>query len=146
MKNKILAYSFISGILGLGLIGAPIASAHGFFGGFSNVTPDQIATQQQTMFQNEATMLGISVDEVKTAWAAGKSIQDIIKEKNLNTDQIKQRMQDARLAEIKSQLQTLVLKGVITQAQADSRLKFIQDRSQNMKGMRRMMGFRGFGF
>jgi hypothetical protein len=60
-------------------------------------------------------------------------------------------MQAARTAEMKTQLQNLVTKGVITQAQADKRLATMQTKSANKKdskrgghGMKGMMG--GFGF
>ncbi len=77
IKSKLLAYAIIPTI-GLGFLGMNVASAHGFFGGFgSMVTSDQIATRQQNMFQNEAQLLGISIDEVKNAWAQGKTILQI---------------------------------------------------------------------
>ena len=69
MKRSYLAY-IVAPLAGLGLLaGAQVASAHGFFGLFGNrsATPQQIAANQQTAFQNEASLLGISLDDVKSA-------------------------------------------------------------------------------
>ena len=46
--------------------------------------------------------------------------------------------------QMKQMLQTLVEKGQITQAQADARLKFMQEKMQNDQGKARKMG-KGMG-
>jgi len=143
MKNKLLIYAIFP-VIGLGLLGYGAASAHGFgmfggFGGLSNLTPDQIATRQQTMFQNEANLLGISIDGVKNGWADGKSLVQIAADHGITRDQLQQKMKDAQTAQLKSQLQTLVDKGIITQAQADKRLQFINQQVTSGKF------HRGFG-
>jgi len=147
MKHKLLLYSLLP-LAGLTFLGANIASAHGWFGGFgglgSTATPDEVASQQQTMFQNEAQILGISVDDVKNAWAEGKSISQLIKDKGLNQADIQARMKDFRIQQLKTQLAALVDKGVITQDQADKRLAFMQNNLQNKKGGIWGMGFKGF--
>ncbi len=148
MKRKYLVYAALVSV-GLGLAGTGIASAcgFGFWGlGASTLTPDQIASRQQTMFENEAQVLGISVDDVKAAWAQGKTMQRIMTEKNISQDQVNQRIKDRQLAQLKTQLQALVDKGVITQAQADQRLQTVQTKleSNNGKGGIRMF-HRGFG-
>jgi hypothetical protein len=137
MKNKKMLFYALIPILGLSLFGATYASAHGMFGfgGFgSNLTPDQIATNHQTMFQNEADLLGISVDEVKTAWSQGKSLQQLATDKGITAAQLQQKMKDQQLNNLKTQLQTLVDKGIITQAQSDARLQFMQTQINNSKG------------
>lgn len=152
-KYKLLAYTLLPSALGLSLLGATVASAHGL-GGFGMMTPDQIATQQQNKFQEESQILGISVDEVKTAWADGKSLKDIMTEKNISQDQVNQRIKDLHDRQLKTQLQTLVDKGVITQAQADARVKAMQNlgtkmpfgADQGKKMGRGHGGGRGFGF
>jgi len=57
-------------------------------------------------------------------------------------------MKDARAQQLKAQMQALVDKGVITQAQADQRLQWMQNKTQNTKGhgFRGMRGFGRFGF
>jgi len=135
LKHKILAYSMVPALLGMGFLGVSSVSAGGLFGGFgSNLTPDQIAIQQQTMFQSEAELLGLSLEEVKDAWASGKSFAQLAKDKGITEEQLQQKIKDARLAQIKIQLQALVNKGVITQAQADKRLATMQTKQANAKG------------
>src|SRR3989338_2205849 len=147
-KNKIALYTALSAVA-LGLLGTGVASAGGMGmcgGGFGFVaaTPDEVASRHQTMFQNEATLLGISVDDVKSGWAEGKTIGEIATAHGITADQLAQKMKDARGAQMKSQLQALVDKGIITQAQADSRLKVMQNFSQNRKGNGAMgKGMRG---
>jgi hypothetical protein len=99
------------------------------------------------MFTQQANLLGISVDEVKSAWASGKSLNDLAKEKGITQDQLRQKMQDLRQQQMKNYLQTSVDKGVITQAQADSRLSFVQSNQSGKlgKGMRHGFGM-GMGF
>lgn len=150
MKNKLLMYAIFP-MVGLGLLGFNAASAHGMFGfggfaGVSNMTPEQIVARQQNMFQNEAGMLGISVDIVKEGWAEGKSLLQIAAENGITKEALRQKMKDAQTAQLKSQLQALVDQGVITQAQADKRMAFISEQvaSGNFhKGFGRgMMGMR----
>lgn len=152
MKNKLVAYAALPVIV-LGLAGAGIASAHGTMGGFGlgrfgdNLTPDQVATNHQTMFQNEANFLGISVDDVKNGWAQGKTLQQIAQDHGITREQLQQKMKDAWTAAMKTQLQTLVTKGIITQAQADARLQFLESAANGAGKGRMGKGFhRGFGF
>lgn len=148
MKNKLLIYAIFP-VIGLGLLGFNAASAHGLFGGFgsvANMTPEQIVTRQQTMFQNEASMLGISIDEVKNGWAEGKSLVQIATDHGITKDELQQKMKDAQTAQLKSQLDILVANGTITQVQADKRMSFVSQQVANgkfHKGFGRgMMGIR----
>lgn len=145
MKHKTLAYSILP-VLSLGLLTTNVASAHGFFGGFANLPPEEMASRQQSAFQNEATILGISVDEVKAAWAEGKTIKQIMEEKGIDQKQVQDRMKAAHIAQMKIQLQALVDKGIISQAQADKRLEVMQNRQQNGKERMGKSMFRGFRF
>jgi hypothetical protein len=141
MNKKYLAYALVP-MLGLGIIGAgaaSIASAHGTgggmmgfggFGGFGQqATPAQIAERQTSQFQAEAELLGISVDEVKAAWAAGKNLKTLASKKGITAAQLKEKMQAKRQEMMKSHLDALVSQGVITQAQADQRLQVEQTRA-----------------
>ena len=144
MKKKLFVYSVIP-VLGLSLLSINFASAHGWFGGPGNLTTDQIVKRQQNMFQREADLLGISVDEVKNAWAEGKTIKQLMEEKNIDPALVQQKMKDARLQQMKTHLQALVDRGVITQAQADKRLQAMQNTIQNGSKKGRMgMGMMGF--
>lgn len=143
MKKKLFAYAAIPA-LALALTGAGIASAHGFTGsGLAQKDPAQFAQNQQDRFNQEASLLGISVDDVKAAWAKGETLQQLAQEHNITADQLKQKMRDQRQQQIKTSLQVLVDKGIITQAQADTRLQAIQTQMQNNqgKGFGRHMGW-----
>lgn len=124
-------------VVGLGLVGAAgVASANGFLGTgmmqSQSLTSDQIATMQQNMFQQWATLLGINVEDVKNGWAQGKNLAQIAADHNITGTQLQQKMKDARLQQMKNQLQALVSQGILTQAQADQRLQYIQN---NPKGL-----------
>jgi len=144
-KNTLLAYAALP-VLGLVLFGTQAVSAHGLFGwgfGGKTLTPDEIASRQQTQFQQEAQILGLSVDQIKNAWANGTSIQQLMQDNNISQTDVQKRMQDQRTQQLKTTLQTLVDKGVITQTQADLRLQTMQTRmqdAQNGKGFRMMRG------
>lgn len=90
----------------------------------------QKATHEASMKQILATALGISTAELDTYKAAGKTPEDIIKEKGLNADTVHQAIKTAmdasRLAEETSRIQALVAKGVITQDQANKRIETLK--------------------
>ncbi len=124
----------------------------GFFGGMNNFTPEQIVTRHQTMFQEQADLLGINVAEVKDAWSQGKTVADLMKEKGITQEQIQAKMKDVKLKQMKTEVQTLVDKGVITQIQADKRLQVMQSKINDVnfngkkgKGLVKMMGGHGRG-
>lgn len=144
MKKFNRKYRAIIPILALGVLGASGVSAHSWF---MHASPDEIAAQHQTMFQKQADLLGVSVDEVKTAWADGKTIAELAAEKGISETELRTRMQNAKKEEFKKHLTTLVEKGIITQAQADKRLSVMTQRIDSNTGKR--IGGRmhhGFGF
>ncbi len=139
-KTKILMYAALP-IIGLGILGYGTASAAGWGMGMGRMDPEQFVSAQQSKFQAEAELLGVSVDEVKNAWANGKTLLEIAKEKGVTQEQLQVKMKEVRLKQMKDSLQTLVDKGVITQAQADQRLKFMESNMGNgKKAGRGMMG------
>lgn len=149
MKKTLLTYGMLTA-LGLGILGVGTASAHGLFG--KNLTPEQIATRQQEEFQKEATLLGISVDDVKSGWAQGQTLEQIAQAHGITSEQLTQKLKDAHATAVKAQLQALVDKGIITQAQMNQRLTFLQNLPKSKgfgmgimhgkgKGMGRMHSF-----
>jgi hypothetical protein len=140
----------IAGALSLVAFGAVSASAMGFGHMMSNnLTPDEIATRQSTMFQEEATLIGATTDEVKQAWADGKDFKTLASEKGITEAQLQEKMKTKRDADMKAELATLVSKGVITQAQADKRLATVTAKQTTGKsgkhgGRGGMMGMFGF--
>ena len=133
-KYKVLGYAVIP-VLGLSLLGAGVASAHGMGFGFgNNANPEEIATRQQDMFTHEASLLGISVDEVKAAWAKGETMQQLMQEKGISKETVQAKMQEERKTQMQTMLKALVDKGIITQAQADQRQAVMEKNIENDKG------------
>ncbi len=144
MKIKKLVYVSVPALVLVGVLGAGAASAHGLFeglGGFGALSPDDLASRHQAMFQQKASLLGIGVEEMKNAWAEGKTLQQISQDKGISQEDLQKRVQEAKIQQMKTQLQTLVDKGVITQAQADKRLQAMQTWAQNGIGRKGMMKF-----
>jgi ribosomal protein S20 len=151
MKHLVAAYAAVP-VLGLGVLGAAPAMAQGLggfgpLGFFSSASADEIASRQNSVFTEQAQILGISVEDYKAAWAQGKSFQQIATDKGISQQDLAARLKTAAANRLKQQLQTLVDKGVITQAQADQRYSVMQTRmqsAQNGKGRMHGMG-RGLG-
>jgi len=134
MKKKYLAYAILP-VMGLALLSAGTASANSLFGGFgmmNSATPEQIVQNMQNQFNKEASLLGITVEDVKNAWAEGKTLQQIAQEHGITQDELKQKIADAQKQQLSDYLKNLVDNGVITQAQADKRLQFLQSQTQKM--------------
>ncbi len=124
--KKILVYSFLA--IGLfGLLGVGIASA-GWFGHFSDASPEEIAQHQEIMFQKKADFMGISVDEMKNAWAEGKNFKEIAEEQGITQEQIQERMRETKEEYLQNRFQAMVDNGIISQGQADQRLQFMEER------------------
>lgn len=145
-KRKYLSYIAVSA-LALAFIGVGTVSAHGLVRGFGagagspfipvmsgpNSNPEQMAEAQNNRFTQQAALLEISVDEVKQAWAEGKTLQDVATARGITAEQLKEQIEAARNETMKKHLDALVQQGVITQAQADLRQDFVQKQSDNMK-------------
>lgn len=123
------AYFAIPALAAVALFGASAASAYGGPGGhmFFNADPSIMASRFEEQMTQQASLVGISVDEMKNGWAAGKSLIEIAKEKGIDQANLQAKMHSARTEQMRQQLQNLVREGKISQAQADTRLKFITD-------------------
>lgn len=139
------AYSSLSALALAMFLGAGVPETNAFFGGKGpTLSAEEKAGFQSDMFQKQADMLGISVDEVKNAWASGQSVWELAKAKGISEDTIKTKMQAMAIEKIKADLKALVDKGIITQAQADARLAYMQKNITD-KGMSKMMSKKGRG-
>ena len=154
MNNKKIALAIIPVVLGLVVLTGGVASAKGMlgfgseFGVASNLTPDEIAARQTQMFQHQASILGVSIDVVKDAWARGLTLKQIISDNKLDLNTIQQNIKNDRFNQLKNYFSTLVAKGVITQSQADQKLSLVQQKTgdgSTTKGMGRGWQ-RGLGF
>lgn len=140
--NKKYIYAAIPAV-SIALAAALPAAAHGpmGMGFFGKGSPEQFATTQQTRFTEEANLLGVSVDVVKEAWAQGKNLFALATERGITKEQLQEKMKTLRTTQMKEHMQTLVSKGVITQAQADSRLKVMETATGKMKQGKGMHDF-----
>lgn len=147
-KRGVISMAALAAVGVLGTVG--IASAYGGLGWWgSQVTPEQAAQQQQSMFQQQADILDINVDEVKNAWAQGKTLQQLATEKGMTNQQLQDKFKQLHEQKMKDQLQSLVSQNVITQQQADDRLKFLQSQQATRTHMGRgghHMGGMGMGW
>lgn len=141
MKKPIMALAAL-GIVAAGLAGAGLASAHGLFGG-DNLTPEERVAAQQLRFEHEAELLGISIDEVKSAWAEGKRLNELAEEHDISEEDLKAKMQTLHKQKAEEHLQELVDAGVITSAQAEARLSVMEERSDQFEGHHGHRGGRG---
>lgn len=145
--NTTLKKISMVGALAATALGITSASAMGFPG--MNMSTDEMVSRQTTMFTQQASLIGATVDEIKNAWAEGKDFVALAKEKGITEDQLHAKMKEVRQTQMKNDLATLVSKGVITQAQADKRLATMQSKDIDGKdGGKRKMHFgmmRGMG-
>lgn len=141
----------IATIAAAGALSASAMGMPGMSGMMSNLSSDEIASKHAEMFQKQVVLIGATSDEVKAAWAEGKDFVTLAKEKGVTEEQLKTKMKAERDTQMKTQLQNLVTKGVITQAQADKRLATMQSKFANKKegkrgghSMKGVMGGLGF--
>ena len=119
-------------VLIVSVLAINFVSAHGWF----KLSLEDAAERKSVMFEQKAALLGVSVEEMKNAWAEGKNFHELMEESGLTKEDLKARMK-ARMAE---HLQALVNEEVITQEQADQRSEAVGEG----KGFKR--GFpHGFG-
>jgi hypothetical protein len=119
MNHKKALYAALP-LLGIGVVlgGVSLASAHGISRG--NILGLKGSHGDPTeMFQHEAALLGISVDEVKNAWAQGKDMQALLKEKGISEESLRAKIKVEQETKMKEHLASLVASGKLTQAQAD---------------------------
>lgn len=120
-------------VLGISIFAVDAVSAHGFGSRFT-ASPEDVAAHHEEMFKQKASILGISVDEVKSAWSEGKNWEALAKEKGITKEQIAERMKKTHQAQLELQMKALVDKGVITQAQADKRVQMMETKIEKGGG------------
>lgn len=145
--SKKITLAAAAGIASVGIMSAFAMGPGMGFG--KSLTPDELATRHAQMFEQHASLLGVSVADVKTAWAQGKNLFTLAKERGISETDLQAKMRTLRETEMKEHLQSLVSKGVITQAQADSRLAYMKSNSSVGKAFRgghrgERMGMMGF--
>lgn len=131
MKHRTLAAAASASVIAFSLIGAGVASAHGWG---AKLAPQEVADRQSAMFEEHAALLGLDVAAIKEAWSQGKDLRELSEEKGISQEDLRARMDAQRKERHKVELQALVTKGVITQAQAAARLAAIEKRGADGPG------------
>lgn len=132
-KNRKLYTFALLSVLGITMAGSGTVLAAGFPWG--DLNPADVASHQETMFAHQAEVLGLDEATIKQGWAEGKTLKEIAEENNISLDALQAKMQAERKARMEEHLQILVDQGVITQAQANSRLAVIESRGENGDGL-----------
>lgn len=135
MRRSIRYAAVIVPVLGIAILSTSGAFAFGV-GGWGQQDPADVAQRQQAMFEHQATMLGIGVDDIKNAWAEGKTTKDLIDEYGIDEEALRARMQAQHRQQFQERLTILVEQGVITQEQANERTQSMQTMQEN-RGERR---------
>lgn len=90
---------------------------------------------------NVASVLGLSIDELRTQLQSGKSLADIAKAQSVDVAKVI----DTIVADIKTKLSAAVASGKFTQVEADAKLAQITARVTVMVNNGRPEGAMGFG-
>lgn len=93
----------------------------------------------ERMIDAKAKVLGISPAELKDKLAEGKHFPDIVKESGMSYLDFHNKMREVRLEQLENHLRELVEDGILTQGEAQARLK-------QAKSGEYMFGRRGRGF
>lgn len=155
MKNKSLVYGGL-GILGVSLAGIGIASAAmggvgggsmlgGMMGLGGGMTPAQSAAAQQTEFQNEASVTGLSLSTIADGWAKGESLQQIATANGVSQTQLQANLKNFQQTQLKAELDAMVAAGTITQVQETTRLATVATQQTKMTANAGKVGGRGHG-
>lgn len=131
MKHTHLAAAASASAIVLGMLGAGIASAHGWG---TKLDPQELAERHAAMFEGQGDLLGLDVAAVKDAWAHGKDLRALAEEKGISQEDLHARMKAKHQERMASELQALVDKGVITQAQADARKATMETQGEEGAG------------
>lgn len=141
-NKKILVFSLLA-LTVLATAGVSSASAHGWFGWGGTLEPEKVVERQNQMFEQQANLFDINIDQVKEYWAQGKNMREIAEELNISDEDLQEKMQAERQVRMGQELQILVDGGVITQTQADARLSAMENMPIKGKFMHGRGGFMG---
>lgn len=127
----VLAISFIC------LIGASVASANGFL---------HRGEGKEAMFEHKASVLGLTVDELKAKLSEKKGFRWIAEEEGVTFEQMLEKKKEAMLENAEEYLNKMIEAGKINQEEADNILQEKEEWFDNFKGKSHGKGFfGGFG-
>jgi hypothetical protein len=123
--RKALIYPALSAFSLYALGAGTFVTAQGWSRGAANGESEDGPASLSAMYQAEARLLGVSVDEIKIAWAEGKTLPEPAAAKGVNTDELQQRMLEARKAATQELLPAFASQEVASQGLADQRFAFM---------------------
>jgi len=134
--KKILFYSVLVISL-ICFIGIGLAYANGFF---------HKGEGKEAMFEHKASILGLTVDELKAKLAEKKGFRWIAEEEDITFEQMHEKKKEITLERVQEHLIKMVEAGKITQTEADDILQKKIDWFDNFQGKSHGKGFfGGFG-
>lgn len=128
--KKYLTYTIIS-ILAVSLLSVGIVSANGWFG---KAAHDGMTQKHKGMFEYKAEALGMTIEELKQAWYDSKDLSEIAEDQGITLEELREQMKEQKKERMLAYMQTLVDEGKITQEQADEKIEWMQNMSQNWEG------------
>lgn len=130
MKMRYLALAFIPA---MALAVATNASAHGFFGAFKGMTPEEKAEHKQEMMATKAEILGVEVEVLEQAREDGVRRGELIEQLGLDKEEVRQRFKQAKIEHMQERLDHLVSEGELTQDEADQKMEKMQEHMEHGK-------------
>src|SRR6185436_6411977 len=142
-KMSIVIAGLLAALLVVGVIGATGAFAQGSattpFHGGHGPGGGRGRGLGQVELEAAAKVLGMTTDELSTALQSGKTLDQLAQDANVDVQDVKDAIQAAHVAEMRSRIQQAVTDGKITQENADWLLEGLD------KGFIGVPGAFGFG-
>lgn len=126
MNKKVLVFS-LAVLTIFTAIGISSVDARGFSQNNLGFNSDQMTERRVQMIENNAELLGITVEQLENYHAEGKYMFEIAEELGLDMDNFREKIELNRQNRMKERLQDLVDNGKITQEQANKRSENIQE-------------------
>jgi hypothetical protein len=126
MNKKVLVFS-LAVLTIFTAIGISSVDARGFSQNNLGFNSDQMTERRVQMIENNAELLGITVEQLENYHAEGKYMFEIAEELGLDVDNLREKIESNRQNRMKERLQDLVDDGKITQEQANERLESMQE-------------------
>lgn len=99
-----------------------------------NANPEIYSQQLQNKFEYWSQISGIDINKIKNYWAQGKTFREMLDLEKVDLNNVQERNREYRLNQLKTNLQEMVKKGIITQEQANQRLEFYNKKLQTNYG------------
>lgn len=117
MKKTMIMSIFALSVFALAGAGYVSAQGGAMWGGFGG---------HEAMLENKAEILGVTVEDLRSAREEGKSFHDIAEEQGITQEEMHEQMEGYMQGHLEQQ----VVEGVITQEQMDERLEWMEEHEE----------------